>query len=128
HGSLNPNGMASLLASQKNNIAAALPSGFSSLLGGTGLLDSLGGTARDAAEAANQAARTAGSAAYTAGSAGQHAVSGDGSQMALAHSGRGNYCCAGLLVQWSGAAGRTAAGDECAKPDGGWGGCRQTSL
>jgi len=76
HGSLNPNGMASLLASQKNNIAAALPSGFSSLLGGTGLLDSLGGTARDAAEAANQAARTAGSAAYTAGSAGQHAVSG----------------------------------------------------
>jgi hypothetical protein len=75
-GSLNPNGMAGLLASQKNNIAAALPSGFSNLLGGTGLLDSLGGAARDAAGAANQSARTAGSAVYAAGNAGQHAVSG----------------------------------------------------
>lgn len=87
-GSLNPNGMANLFASQKNNIAAALPSGFSNLLGGTGLLDSLGGAARDAAGAASQTAsqtasqmasqtaRTAGSAAYTARDAGQHAVSG----------------------------------------------------
>jgi len=75
-GSLNPNGMANLFASQKNNIAAALPSGFSNLLGGTGLLDSLGGAARDAAGVASQTARTAGSAAYTARDAGQHAVSG----------------------------------------------------
>jgi hypothetical protein len=75
-GSLNPNGMANLLASQKSNIAAALPSGFSNLLGGTGLLDSLGGAARDAAGAATQSARTAGSAVYAAGNAGQHAVSG----------------------------------------------------
>lgn len=75
-GSLNPNGMASLLASQKNNIAAALPSGFSNLLGGTGLLDSLGGAARDAAGTADQAARTAGSQVYAARNAGQHAVSG----------------------------------------------------
>jgi hypothetical protein len=73
-GSLNPNGMANLLASQKDNIAAALPSGFSNLLGGTGLLDSLGGTAREAAGAASQAARTAGSTVYTAGTAGQRAV------------------------------------------------------
>jgi hypothetical protein len=75
-GSLNPNGMASLLASQKNNIAAALPSGFSNMLGGSGLLDSLGGAARDAAGAADQAARTTGSAVYAAGNAGQHAVTG----------------------------------------------------
>jgi Bacterial protein of unknown function (DUF937) len=75
-GSLNPNGMAKLLASQKTNIAAALPSGFSNLLGDTGLLDSLGGTARDAAGAANQATRTAGSALYTAGTTGQRAASG----------------------------------------------------
>jgi hypothetical protein len=75
-GGLNPNGMASLLASQKNNIAAALPAGFSNLLGGTGLLDSLGGAARDTAGAADQAARSTGSAVYAAGNAGQHAVSG----------------------------------------------------
>lgn len=75
-GGLNPSGMASLLAGQKNNIAAALPSGFSSLLGGTGLLDSLGGAARDATGTANRAARTAGSAVQTAGRAGQHAVTG----------------------------------------------------
>lgn len=75
-GSLNPNGIASLFASQKNNIAAALPSGFSNLLGGTGLLDSLGGAAPAAAGVASQAARTAGSAIRTAGNAGQHAVTG----------------------------------------------------
>jgi hypothetical protein len=73
-GSLNPEGMASLLASQKNNIAAALPSGFSNLLGSTGLLDSLGGAPRDVAGAANQAMRTAGSAAYAAGNAARDAA------------------------------------------------------
>jgi hypothetical protein len=71
-GSLNANGMASLFAGQRDNIAAALPAGFGKLLGSSGLLNSLG----DAAGAANQAARTAGSAAYTAGSAGQRAVAG----------------------------------------------------
>jgi hypothetical protein len=75
-GSLNPSGMAKLLASQKSNIAAALPSGFSNLLGDTGLLDSLGGAARDAAGAANQATRAAGSAVYTAGTTSQRAASG----------------------------------------------------
>jgi hypothetical protein len=59
--------MASLFAGQKDNIAAAMPAGFGRLLGGTGLLDSLGGAARDAAGAASQTARTAGSSAYTAG-------------------------------------------------------------
>jgi hypothetical protein len=63
-GSLNANGMTSLFAGQKDNIAAALPAGFGKLLGGTGLLDSLGGAARDAAGAANQTARTA---VYSAG-------------------------------------------------------------
>jgi hypothetical protein len=64
-GSLNANGMANLFAGQKDNIAAALPAGFGKLLGGTGLLDSLGGAARDA-----------GSAVYTAGSAGRRAAAG----------------------------------------------------
>ncbi len=39
---LDAGGLASLLNSQKGNIAAALPPGFSDLLGGTGLLDGLG--------------------------------------------------------------------------------------
>jgi hypothetical protein len=60
-GSLNPNGMANLLAGQKDNIAAAMPAGFGKLLGGTGLLDSLEGVT----DTATQAARTAGSTAYT---------------------------------------------------------------
>jgi len=63
---LNAGGIANLLASQKNNIAAALPSGFGNLLSGTGLLDSLGGAA--------QTARAATSAAQLVGSAGQRAA------------------------------------------------------
>jgi hypothetical protein len=73
--SLDAGGIASLLASQKDNIAAALPSGFGNLLAGTGLLDSLGGAARTAAEAGSQAARTATSAARAASDAGQRAAS-----------------------------------------------------
>lgn len=38
---LDAGGLANLLASQKDNIAAALPSGFSDLLKGTGVLDSV---------------------------------------------------------------------------------------
>jgi hypothetical protein len=41
-GALDANGITSLFASQKDNIAAALPSGFGNLLSGTGLLNSLG--------------------------------------------------------------------------------------
>jgi Bacterial protein of unknown function (DUF937) len=51
--------IASLLASQKDNIAAALPSGFGKLLGGTGLLDALGDTARRTAAAGSEATRAA---------------------------------------------------------------------
>jgi hypothetical protein len=50
--SLDASGIAGLLSGQKDNIAAALPSGFANLLGGTGLLDSLGGAARTATAAA----------------------------------------------------------------------------
>ena len=51
--------IAGLLASQKDNIAAALPSGFGKLLGGTGLLDALGDTARRTAAAGGEATRAA---------------------------------------------------------------------
>ncbi len=40
---LDAGGLASLLAGQKSNIAAAMPPGFSQLLGGSGLLDSIAG-------------------------------------------------------------------------------------
>jgi hypothetical protein len=66
---LDAGGIANLLASQKDNIAAALPAGFGNLLGGTGLLDSLGGTARTAATAEGQTARAASSAARAVGDA-----------------------------------------------------------
>src|SRR6516225_4067262 len=45
------------------NIAAALPSGFSSLLSGTGLLNSLGDAARTATAAGSEATRATTSAA-----------------------------------------------------------------
>lgn len=68
---LNADGIKSLLTSQKDSIAAALPRGFSDLLGGTGLLDSLGSAARTAADAGTQAGRVATSAASAVTNAGQ---------------------------------------------------------
>jgi Bacterial protein of unknown function (DUF937) len=68
---LNANGIKSLFASQKDSIAAALPRGLSDLLGGTGLLDSLGSAARTATNAGGQAGRVATSAASAVTNAGQ---------------------------------------------------------
>jgi hypothetical protein len=59
--------MASLFASQKDNIASALPADFGKLLGGTNLLNALGGTA------GTQATRAAGAAAGAVGTASQRA-------------------------------------------------------
>jgi hypothetical protein len=66
-GALDANGMANLFASQKDNIAAALPSGFGSLLSGTGLLNSLGDAARTATAAGSEATRAATSTARAVG-------------------------------------------------------------
>jgi Bacterial protein of unknown function (DUF937) len=71
---LDASGVSGLLASQKDNIAAALPAGFGNLLGGTGLLDSLGGAARTATAAGGQTARDASSAARAVGASGQRAA------------------------------------------------------
>jgi hypothetical protein len=54
-GATQPGRIASLLNSQKDNIAAALPSGLSNQLSGTGLLDALGGAARTAAATSGRA-------------------------------------------------------------------------
>jgi hypothetical protein len=68
---LDPSRIASLLASQKDNIAAALPSGLGNLLRGTGLLDSLGGAARTATAAGNEAAWASAGAARAVGDTGR---------------------------------------------------------
>jgi hypothetical protein len=73
--SLDAGAITSLLSSQKDNIVAALPAGFANLLGGTGLLDSLGGAARTATAAAGQTARVTTSATRAIGDTGQRAVS-----------------------------------------------------
>jgi hypothetical protein len=57
-GATQPGRIASLLNSQKDNIAAALPPGLSSQLSDTGLLDTLGGAARTAAATSGQWAST----------------------------------------------------------------------
>jgi hypothetical protein len=82
---LDANSVASLLGGQRDQIAQALPSGFGNLLGGTGLLNSLGHAAGKATAAAgeaatvaatatDQAAQYAGSAARSVGTTGQRAV------------------------------------------------------
>jgi hypothetical protein len=71
---LDANGVANLFASQKDNIAAALPSGFGSFLSGTGLLNSLGDAARTTTAAGSEATRTATSAARAVGQSGQRAA------------------------------------------------------
>ena len=63
--------IAGLLAGQKDSIKAALPSGFGNLLGGTGLLDSLGDAARTATAAGSEAARVTASAARAVGDTGR---------------------------------------------------------
>ena len=60
-----PGKIAGLLASQKDNIASAIPAGLGGLLSGSGLLDSLGGATRMATAATGDAARTTASAART---------------------------------------------------------------
>jgi hypothetical protein len=66
---LDPGKVAGLLASQTDNIAAALPSGLSKLLVGTGLLDSLGDAARTATAATEDAARASASVRTVGGTA-----------------------------------------------------------
>jgi hypothetical protein len=74
-GNLDAGSLTGLLANQKDSIAAALPSGFGNLLGGTGLLDALGGAARTATAAGGEAARAATSAARVVGDTGRRAAS-----------------------------------------------------
>jgi len=80
-GGLNAGSLVDLLGSQRSNIAQALPSGLSDLLGRSGVLDSLGGAlgstadsaTRAATAAAGQVGRMASTSAQTVGSAGQRA-------------------------------------------------------
>ena len=84
-GNLNAASLTGLFASQKDQIAQAMPAGMGRALASTGLLDSIGGLAGSAAAAADQAGRAtsaaagqvsdfASSAARSAGAAGQRAA------------------------------------------------------
>jgi hypothetical protein len=79
--SLNASSLTRVLASQKDNIAAALPSGFAELLQGTGLLGALSGAADKVSVAANQAPRAA-AIATNAGSRAATAVTDQASRAA----------------------------------------------
>ena len=70
---LDANAIANLFVSQKDNIAAALPSGFASLLGGTNLLNSLADAARTTTAAGGEATREA-SATRLVATARQHST------------------------------------------------------
>jgi hypothetical protein len=72
-GGLDASGLASMLASQKSNVLAALPSGASDLLRSTGLLATLGEGVGSAAQSVRSAAQPA---AATAGRAATRAPSG----------------------------------------------------
>ena len=71
---IDANGVANLLVSQKDNIAAALPPGFGNLLSGSGLMRSVGGAARTTEAVGNEAARAAGSTARVVGQSGRQAA------------------------------------------------------
>lgn len=68
---LNASGLANLLTSQSSQIMSAMPAGFASLLGSTGIMDNLGESWRSgaaaAASTANRASDMAGQAAVSAG-------------------------------------------------------------
>jgi Bacterial protein of unknown function (DUF937) len=70
---LDASSIVSLFATQKDNIATALPADFGKLLSGTDLLSSLGGAARSAVSAGTQATRATGAAANVVGNVTQRA-------------------------------------------------------
>jgi hypothetical protein len=79
--SLNASRLTSLLAAQKDNVTAGLPSGFADLLRSTGLLAALGSAADKVSAAANQASRAA-ATATTGGSTAAAAVADQASRAA----------------------------------------------
>jgi hypothetical protein len=69
-GGLDAAGLAGLLSAQKTNISAALPGDFAKLVGGTGLLDSLGANVAGASQAAVQTSQAAAKSAASSASSG----------------------------------------------------------
>jgi hypothetical protein len=98
---LDASGLASLLAGQKDNIAAALPKGFGDLLKGTGLLDSV---MPSAPSMGTMAAAAATSVAAAAGGAAKSAMSGAASTATQAASATASRMGSGIQD-----AGRAAA-------------------
>jgi hypothetical protein len=78
-------GLANLLSGQQSQIAQAIPSALGKLLGGTGLLDSIGGATTTAAAAAAAADHAGRAATYASGQAAQFASSSAHSVGSAAH-------------------------------------------
>jgi Bacterial protein of unknown function (DUF937) len=74
-GGLDANGIANLFASQRNNIAAAMPAGLGNMLSSTGLLNSLGDAAQIATSAGSETTRAAAATARTIDQTGRRAAS-----------------------------------------------------
>ena len=113
--------IAGLLAGQKDNIAAALPSGFGKLLGGTGLLDALGDTARRTAAAGGEATRAAAASMTRTIDDTRRSAAGGArhNELVFGHPGAGD-CRLAFLAGWP--ACRTGGAAGChhrAKSDGG---------
>jgi hypothetical protein len=72
-GGLDASGISNLFASQRNNIAAAMPAGLGNMLSGTGMLNSLGDAAHMATSAGSEATRAATSTARTIDQTGRRA-------------------------------------------------------
>jgi hypothetical protein len=75
---LTANGLAQMLTSQKDQIAAAIPSGLVDQLGATGILDKLTGSVKSGAAVASAAMGRAGDAAYETANAAYAARSSSG--------------------------------------------------
>ena len=84
-GALNAKGITNLFESQKDHIAAAMPSGFGNLLSGTGLLNSLGDAARTATAEGAEATRAATSTARAVGQTGRRAADAAAAKIGRAH-------------------------------------------
>jgi Bacterial protein of unknown function (DUF937) len=101
---LDAGGLAKMLMGQKDNISAAMPGDFAKMLGGSGLLDSIGGGGSTLGQAAAAATGAAGAAAGMAGRAASNVGS------AASQAGSAASSAAGSAANYGASAARQASG------------------
>ena len=105
---LDAGGLAKMLMGQKDNISAAMPADFAKMLGGSGLLDSIGGGGSSTlGQAAAAATGAAGAAAGMAGRAASNV--GSAASSAASHAGSAASSAAGSAANYGASAARTAS-------------------